>query len=229
MLAAKPPTNPTQPRTPHLRARGSVQVPYVIDFRGAADLEKWIRLCESRQIYAYLWQEIQRYSGSTRSVITTRYGRKLNIDLRDQTLDAFKRSSLIPLFDRIEQMEANPVFKIIARDFPTIADFVRRAKAKTYRIGKRVISHQVLACMAQRFEAETIVDDAGRYLMQHHPDEPVATIHDALLCRQSFAATAQQIIKSQFERFGVSPTVKIENIERNPKDGRTSPPNLSKD
>ena len=114
-------------------------------------------------------------------------------------------------------MEANPIFKIIARDFQSIAKFVRSAKTKRYRIGKRIISHQVLACMAQRFEAETIVDDVGRYLMQHHADEPVATIHDAVICRQSFAPTVQQIIKTQFEWFGVSPTVKIENIERREK------------
>lgn len=66
--------------------------------------------------------------------------------------------------------------------------------------------------MAQRFEAETIVDDVGAYLMQHHSDEPVATIHDAVLCRQVFAPTVQKIIKAKFERFGVFPTVKIEHL-----------------
>lgn len=50
--------------------------------------------------------------------------------------------------------------------------------------------------------------------MRHHPDEPVATIHDAILCRLSFALMAQQIIRDAFRRFGVSPNVKIEGLER---------------
>jgi hypothetical protein len=145
-------------------------------------------------------------------MITTKYDQHVTTDLRAVSLSAFKQASLIPLFDRPEQMEANPVFKIIVRDFPTIANFIRNAKSKSYHVGSRVISHQVIACMAQRYEAETIVDDVGAYLMQHHTDEPVATIHDAVLCRQAFAQTVQQIIKAQFERFGMSPAVKIEHL-----------------
>jgi len=213
LLAASPPTNPTQPREPATTRRVPL-LPYGAHFRSLPDVEKWIRLCESREIYRYLWQSVQDYAESTLATVTTNTGHRVTIDMRAISLSSFKRSSLIPLFDRLPQMEANPVFKIIVRDFPTIADFIRTAKSKPYRCGNRVISHQVLACLAQRFEAETIVDDVGRYLMQNHPDEPVATIHDAILCRQTFSKTAQQIIKTQFERFGVSPSVKIENLER---------------
>jgi len=211
LLAANPPDNPTSPRQG--TRRGQRLLPYVRDF-WKSDIEKWVRLCESRDIYAYLWQAIQEYEGNTLATVTTRWGSRVRLDMRDVSLPAFKRSSLIPLFDRLPQMEANPVWQIIARDFPSIAQFVRIAKSKTYRIGNRTIAHQVLACMCQRFESETIIDDVGSYLMCHHPDEPVATIHDAILCRQSFAPTVQQIIKNQFDRFGVLPTVKIENLKR---------------
>lgn len=210
LLASNPPDNPTRPR--QNTGRRPSLLPYVARFGRLPDIEKWIRLCELREIYEYLWNAVQNYNGDTMATITTRHGKRVTLDLRDVSLDSFKRPSLIPLFDRLPQMEANPVFRIIARDFPSIAEFVRTAKTKTYRIGKRTISHQVLACMAQRFEAETIIDDVGRYLMRYHPDEPVATIHDAILCRQSFATTGQQIIRDAFRRFGVSPNVNIDNL-----------------
>lgn len=210
LLASNPPDNPLNPR--QTTRRSPCQLPNVARFRGSADIEKWVRLCESRDIYPYLWQAIQEFDGNTLTTLTTRLGSRVRLDLRDVSLSAFKRTSLIPLFDRLPQMEANPVWQIIVRDFPAIAEFVRTAKTKTYRIGNRTISHQVLACMAQRFESETIIDDVGGYLMRHHPDEPVATIHDALLCRQSFAIAAQEIMRDAFRRFGVSPKVKIENL-----------------
>jgi len=205
ILAATQPTNPTKPRPESL-------LPYAVDFSRSRDLKKWIELCESREIYDYLHNRVKSLSGSTEATITTPTGRRVRIDLATQPKSAFKRQSLIPLFCSVSDMMRSPVWRVIEEDFPTVAAFVIKAKTKSYRIGRRTISHQVLACMAQRFEAETIVDDVGAYLMQHHPDVPVATIHDAILCRQSFAPTAQQIIKSQFERFGVSPRVIIENL-----------------
>jgi hypothetical protein len=209
LLAANPPDDPTSPR-PRTR-RGQGLQPSRSKF-GKSDIEKWVQLCQSRAIYPYLWEAIRVSNGNTQTTITTRRGAIFRLDMRDVSLPAFKRSTLIPLFDRLPQMEANPVWQIIARDFPSIAEFVRVAKTRTYHVRGRAISHQVLACMAQRFEAETIIDDVGGYLMRHHPEEPVATIHDAILCRQSFAPTAQQIIKNTFKQFGVSPTVKIENL-----------------
>lgn len=183
----------------------------------AVDIQRWLSLCESREIYDYLQREVSKMpcrgrvvghrKSKRRGSQVTRPGRpqrpsRFTAIMADMSSTAFKRSSLIPIFDTVKATLANPVFQIIARDFPSIARFILRAKAER---------HQNLARLLQRAESELMIDRLGAILQRDYPSEPVQPIHDALLVRQVFADEACEVIRSLFASVGLHPQVKNES------------------
>ena len=150
-------------------------------------------------IYDFHFDEIQKQPGKAESNIRLKCGRTIRINVKKMTRAQFKRSCLIPLFDRVPATLANPVFRVMQNHFPSIAEYVIRAKH---------VRHQDLACLCQRAEAELMIDGVGAVLMSEHEGEPVQPIHDALLVRKAFGPTAREIICDQFSRFGLRPRVK---------------------
>lgn len=173
----------------------------VTDRRVASDVCHWIKLCESRDIYDYLYDAIQRSPDSTLTTIRLSAGNDIEIDLKSSKRPKFKEATLILLFDRVPAMMQSPMFKIIQRDFPTISGFILAAKAQR---------HQALACLLQRLESELMIDGLGNRLRNDYPNEPIQPIHDALMVKDAFAPTAKGLIVEQFARLGVQPTVKQE-------------------
>ena len=199
-LGIHPPTAST------LHAQRSPLLSYGARFldrsRYPADVRHWIELCESRDIYSFFYRAVQAMNGPVWSTIKSKStGKMVRVDLKLATENSFKRATLIPVFDRIEATLANPLFWIIQRYFPTIAEFILATKAS---------GHEQTACLLQRIESEIMIDRVGAVLIDQYPSEPVQPIHDALLICESFAATAKGIIAEQFSRLGLSPRIKSE-------------------
>lgn len=195
----------------HHQLPANTQLPYVARFSSGAmskldsAVARWIELCQSRAIYQCLWNAIQSFDGPTTTVLTTASGRNVEIDLRTIPERSFKRASLIPVFDKLDAMQRNPVFKIIARDFPGIANFIVAAKQN---------GHQRLACLLQRTESALMIDGVGEVLAKHHANVAVAPIHDALVVADTFADTATELIREQFGTLGLQPQIKIDRCSR---------------
>lgn len=186
---------------PLLSYGAQISVPHALD----RDVRLWIELCEQRAIYDYFFDAIKSYVGPTSIRFQNSLGRMVSLDLRNASQNSFKRSVLITLFDKTEVMMQSPIFKIIQSDFPTIANFVLRAKQH---------GHARLACLLQNFEASIMIDKVGETLMEHHASEAVQPIHDALLVRNEFAETAASIIQSHFSAMGVNAKMKVDDLEQ---------------
>ena len=165
------------------------------------DVQLWLSLCESREIYSFLCNEVHSQAGDARVRLLLKDGRKLTIDLKDLRPGAFKRACLIPLFDTVAATLANPVFQVMENRFPTIAQYVLQSKEQRY---------QDLAYLLQRAESELMIDRLAEEFESDFPGEPIQPIHDALLVRQAFADDAIAAIKGQFAAIGLSPQVKTE-------------------
>lgn len=189
----------------------AVILPYVSRFSGGwawrdrlpNDVARWIELCEAGQFYGYFREAVLAMPGEVRTTITTDAGHVVAIDLKALSAQAFKRCTLIPVFDRLDATERTPLFAIIRRDFPTIAAYIVATKSAR---------HQGTACLLQRLESTLMIDGCGERLRTQYPDEPVQPIHDALLVRHDFADEAAGIIRDQFARVGLRPRVKTEAI-----------------
>ena len=168
-----------------------------------SDIWDWWHLCETGRIYDHMLDRIRRWPEPAFQWLTLKSGRSVQIDLRDATRDAIKRSTLVSAFDRQERTERNPLFRIVCEDFPSIAAFVRKAKSE---------GHEALARRLQEFESRLIIDGAIDSIRRTHPAEPVSTIHDAIFCRASFAPTAANAIRDQFAQWGMHPKVKAETF-----------------
>jgi hypothetical protein len=166
------------------------------------DVAHWNELCEARGIYDHLAAAVKQ-SGDNLKVVrySAKKKRHFVIDFESMTTAGFKRSSLIPLFDRVAEMEASPVFRAIVRDFPTVADYLRKIKAQ---------AHAIAAALCQRLESRLIQHGAMQPLYHDHPDRFTGTIHDAFLTETGHAPTVTDILRGSFAEIGLRPTVKTE-------------------
>ncbi|WP_436715802.1 hypothetical protein U8335_26610 [Roseiconus lacunae] len=196
-------------RPPQWSPNSEPLLPYVAHFLPRdtpKDVLRWIEMCETREIYGHFYDEIRSHPEPIWRTIECRKGRRIGQqitrDMRTLTAKEFKRTTLIPLFDEEAKMEASPVFGVLKRDFPSIANWVKETKKPDL--------HQTTARLCQRVESELMIDGVGEVLRTRYIDEPVNPIHDALICREGFAGTAQSLIREQFERYGLHPQIKIE-------------------
>ncbi|MBB3207486.1 hypothetical protein FHS27_003311 [Rhodopirellula rubra] len=167
------------------------------------DVARWIELCESKSFYRYFFDSIQTFDGDTTATIKLQSGRTIRTDMREMPERSIKRATLIPVFDRTDAMRRSPIFRIIERDFPTIANFIVAAKES---------GHQRLACLLQRTESGLMIDGLGNELRKRHPGVTAQPIHDAIVVPVSFAATAAELIREQFGRVGLSPSVTADAV-----------------
>lgn len=211
VLAATQPELPRRSHTPHrIRGESPVLLSYVPRFwrkGAAADVLRWTELCEGERLYKHLGErigELPRESAWTQFL--TARGHVVKRNLQSLSPAGLKRACLIPLFDKLPAMLDNPVFRIIQAEFPTIAEYVMAIKQE--------FGHPQVACLCQRLEAELMIDTVGQMLASQHPEEPVQPIHDAILVREQFSATARSIIRDAFDQIGLRPHLKVESIEQ---------------
>lgn len=168
----------------------------------ARDVQHWIELAESRELYNYLFDRVRQLPKAKVS-LKLASGRYLEIDLQSISKKSFKKACLVTLYQSNESMMASPLFRVIQNYFPTIASFLIKFKSH---------GHEALARMLQKLESELMIDRLGCSLMATYPNEPVQPIHDALLTTKRFANQAVELIKAQFALLGLNPHVKYEAL-----------------
>ena len=181
--------------------------------RTQQDICKWIELCESGEFYVSLRSLAQKKGlRLTLRRWSEEQKRMFTIDYDRISAKGFKRSAIIPLFDRIGEMEANPIFKLIELEFPSIAIFIRIIKRHDHRETAR-------AC--QKFESYLMQQGVMAELHSKHPAWPVASIHDAILTEACNATLVTHCIRQFFDRLGLHPKVKTEHTNQH---ANTRPP-----
>jgi len=94
----------------------------------------------------------------------------------------------------------NPITRIFAQRFPSVVAFIRQQKRGDYCR----LAHDL-----QRIESGIMIDTVCERLRVYHPEVPVATIHDSNLTDPSHTELVCRIIKEEYAKLGLRPTLKI--------------------
>lgn len=93
---------------------------------------------------------------------------------------------------------------IFREQFPSVFNFIQHQKEQDWRN---------LAREMQRQESSYMIGGVVRRLMDHHPEIPILTIHDSVLCPRQHLEVVERIMLEEFARLGVRPTLKVESGE----------------
>lgn len=89
---------------------------------------------------------------------------------------------------------------VMTEDFPTVVKVVEAIKEK---------DHANMARLLQAFESSFMINGVCRRIMEERPDAFVLTIHDSILTTPEYVEAVQEIIRQEFRRLGLNPTLKI--------------------
>jgi hypothetical protein len=90
-------------------------------------------------------------------------------------------------------------------DFPNVAEVVRVHKRKDYASLSRLM---------QNIESNFVINTVCRRLMKEHPDTPVLTIHDCILTTPPHVDAITGVMREEFARLGLSPTLKVKRYDQ---------------
>lgn len=150
---------------------------------------RFLRSCESGSIY----EEIRDH-------VNALEGRKKAVD-REKA----KRLTIAWLFGEIDKWPS-VIDGFFAKHHPRILSMVREAKEP--RSGERD-RYKSLAVSLQRLESQLMIDGVLRRVQTELKHCPAATIHDSLLCVPDASEKIRDLIVSEFEKHGATPTVAI--------------------
>ena len=94
--------------------------------------------------------------------------------------------------------------KLFCDLFPTIGKEIIKIKRKDYRR---------LAWIMQRKESKLIITKICGRIMREHPEAFIGTIHDSILTTPENVLTIKQIMSEEFEKIGLSPTIRVDRYE----------------
>lgn len=89
-----------------------------------------------------------------------------------------------------------------AKCYPSIHEMLITIKKKDYRLS---------AYLMQHYESTIFIGKICERLRREHPDDPVYTIHDSILCLPSHLNVVKEVIAEEFNRLGVHPTLREED------------------
>ena len=166
------------------------------------DVSKYIQLCESGKLYEFL-MTLSSIEPAEKAKFKQRIFRHVFYGARGERRRAWKgrkpkrrpngRTRRVARMDRVA--------RLFQQEFPTIFAFIQKAKGKNYRRFARRM---------QRAESRLMIGGVCKRLMTDHPDIPVFTIHDSILTTAEHVETVERLIKEQFQRYGLTPTLKRE-------------------
>ena len=93
------------------------------------------------------------------------------------------------------------VRELFARDFPNVYKAINNLKQKDYR---------QLAYMLQAHESKIMIGIISRRVLDELPGTFIATIHDSIMTTPDKADEVKAIMVSEFQRFGLNPTIRLE-------------------
>ena len=80
--------------------------------------------------------------------------------------------------------------------------------AEVVRIHKRK-DHGFLPRLMQNIEANFVINTVCRRLMKEYPEAPVLTLHDCLLTTESHADLVARVMREEFDRLGLEPSLHV--------------------
>jgi hypothetical protein len=93
------------------------------------------------------------------------------------------------------------VRELFARDFPTVFKAINDLKKKDYR---------QLAYLLQAHESKIMIDIICRRILDELSGTFIATIHDSIMTTAEKADEVRAIMVREFRRFGLNPTIRLE-------------------
>ena len=96
----------------------------------------------------------------------------------------------------------NAVKRLFNSDFPGIASFIEKIKAK---------DHTKLAQVLQRAEAQYIIHGVCETIRKERPRTPVVTIHDSILTTADCSEYVLQTMRDEFAVFRINPILEAVN------------------
>jgi hypothetical protein len=97
--------------------------------------------------------------------------------------------------------QTGKVRELFARDFPNVYKAINDLNRRDYR---------QLAYLLQAHESKMMIDIICRYILDEQPGTFIATIHDSILTTPDKADEVKAIMMRQFQRFGLTPTIRVE-------------------
>jgi len=91
------------------------------------------------------------------------------------------------------------VKEILETEFPAVAEYVHKSKRK---------KSNRLAIRMQQAESRFFVRTVAERMMNERPEMFVATIHDSVLCLSADVDYVETVVKDEFAKIGVSPTLR---------------------
>ena len=127
-------------------------------------------------------------------------------DVPPERRPAFKRDFFARVFFCRNEPESDAA-RDFGRIYPNVYAVIRAKKRDDYR---------ALAWELQRTESAVMIGRVARRCMNELPGVFVATIHDSIITVPEAGETIGAIIKREFERAGISPTVNQQRADDNP-------------
>ena len=107
--------------------------------------------------------------------------------------------------------QRSPVKMLFDREFPRIAEFIRRQK-----VGKRSDQNpkpwNKLAELAQRKEAEFVISTVCDRIRKENPKCWVTTIHDSILTVPDSLEFVMGVMRDEFAKLGVEPKLEAVTV-----------------
>jgi hypothetical protein len=94
--------------------------------------------------------------------------------------------------------------RLFERDFPNVVEVFEVLKAKDYTQAAKLM---------QRVESSLMINRVARRVMKELPDAPVFTIHDSVVTLREYADPVYRILRQEYARVGLHPTVRYEDYE----------------
>jgi hypothetical protein len=160
------------------------------------EIERYVKLCEHGEFYDLLLKR-----------------------LGDRELDRseFKvRMFRNVFFGKDQNSKFTREWKLFAAEFPSIAGVIRELK--------RRYGHNAVAWVLMRVESSLIINRICRRLMGEAPDIPVITIHDMLLTTPKNLDHVERVVREEYARVGLVPTLNNEDYRLMPEPKRAPKP-----
>ncbi len=207
----------------HLDIKNSQPLILGCVLRGLADpgeLREWIKLGEAGLIYEWALEAVQRLGVAKQRVrlntkfaqidgeqVLVRRAREWEEDITTWTRDDIKKSTLVMLFSKTEEMRENPVYRAIQRELPSIAQAMAEIKKGNY---------QTLAHKCQRFESDLMIRGVGSAVMNELEDTPAYTVHDSWTVPLNSSPVVKNAINTLFSEQGINPSIQEEHNNNTP-------------
>lgn len=103
------------------------------------------------------------------------------------------------MFGEVRLMKFSPLIRVFESDFRLVLDCIRHIKRD---------GHQAMAHILHELEAEIMIDGVAAEFMRRYPHAPILTVHDELIVPAQYRDEVCDIIRDEFQKYGVTPTIK---------------------